>query len=261
MNDHTLTIVALAWHEAAHLAPCFRSLAPLIGATNARTLIVLDAEADEETASVAKSVAEKVVTHEFVNFSAQRNYALDQARTEWVLFIDADERCTPRLAAEITAVLVQPNCAAYRVPRRNFFFKHEVRHTGWYPDYQIRLLQRARCRYDEARQVHEVPEVDGPIGTLHSPLIHFNYDNWAQFLAKQHAYSVLDARALFDSGREARLRTLIGQPLREFKRRYIDYKGYKDGPLGLALSFAMSLYAAQTYRRLLILQRSVRRET
>jgi len=110
-------------------------------------------------------------------------------------------------------------------------------------------------RYEETREVHEFPVVDGFTGTLRSPLVHFNYDNWGQFFKKQREYASLDARALFAAGRRARLRSIIGQPLREFKRRFIDYQGFKDGLLGLALSLAMAAYAAETYRRLWRLQK------
>ncbi len=250
----TLTVVALAWQEGAHLAACFRSLEPLVKLTGAFTLIILDNEADAITTDIANRVADRVVVSDFVNFSAQRNKGLDLSPTRWVFFIDADERCAPRLAHEIAQVIQRDDCAAYRVPRRNFFFGREVRHTGWRPDYQIRLLQRARCRYDEGREVHEVPIVDGPIGNLHSPLVHFNYENWRQFIKKQRAYAPLEARALYQAGHRARPRSLVGQPLRELKRRLLDYQGYRDGPLGIALSFAMALYMAETYRQLLRLQ-------
>jgi glycosyltransferase involved in cell wall biosynthesis len=256
MTAHTrlpLTIVALAWNEAAHLEPCFRSVESLARA-GADTLIVLDSEADSETEAVARIVAQRVVVSDFVNFAVQRNKGLDLANTKWVFFIDADERCTPRLAEEIRQAVRSSEHAAYRVPRRNILFGREVRHTGWSPDYQIRLLERQRCRYDESRAVHEVPQVDGKIGTLSARLVHYNYATWGQFVSKQRAYAVLEARALYAAGRRARPRSFIGQPYREFKRRFIEYRGFKDGLLGLILSAAMGLYAAETQRQLLLLQ-------
>ncbi|HEX9989666.1 MAG TPA: glycosyltransferase family 2 protein [Chloroflexia bacterium] len=256
MAAHTrlpLTVVALAWNEATHLEPCFRSVEPLVRA-GADTLIVLDSQADEEMETIARRVAQRVVVSNFVNFAIQRNKGLDLAETEWVFFIDADERCTPRLAQEIRQAIRNSEYAAYRVPRRNILFGHEVRHTGWSPDYQIRLLERQRCRYDESREVHELPQVDGKIGTLSTRLVHYNYATWRQFVSKQRAYAVLEARALYAAGRRARPRSFIGQPFREFKCRFIEYKGFKDGLLGFILSAAMGLYAAETQRQLLLLQ-------
>ncbi len=245
-----LTIIALAWNETEHLRACFASLKTLVDLTGAATLVLFDSAGDDATLKIAREVADRVVIADFDNFAAQRNRALDLASSRWVFFIDADERCTPQLAQEIARAIEKGDCAAYRVPRRNILFGHEVRHTGWSPDYQVRLLERARCRYDESRRVHELPTVDGETGTLKSKLVHYNYDTWGQFIAKQRAYSDLEAQALYASGRRASLKSIMGQPLRELKRRLVDYKGYRDGLLGIALSVAMALHVAQTYIKL-----------
>ncbi len=244
--DAKLTIAALAWREGEHLRKCFTSLQPVRGRAGAHTVIVLDSTADARTAEIAHRVADIVSTHPFQNFSSQRNYALDAVSTEWVFFIDPDERMTPALAQEILQVIGRGADAAYRVPRRNILFGKEVRHTGWSPDYQVRLLRVESCRYNETQEVHEVPIVNGSVGTLEHPLIHFNYATWRQFIAKQRSYAPLEARALYAAGHRAHLYSFVGQPLREFKRRYIEYKGYKDGLLGLALSLAMSAYRLLT---------------
>lgn len=256
MTEPTLlTVVALAWRESDHLEKCFRSLASLRARTGATTLIVLDDDADITTRRIALRVADRVIELPFTNFSRQRNYGLDAATTEWVFLIDADERCTPALSEEIQREILASEHAAYRVPRRNILFGREVKHTGWWPDYQVRLLRRAYCRYDESIRVHERPTVNGSTGSLDAPLIHYNYNSWRQFAIKQKAYAKLEAQAQWDTGRRARPRSLVGQPLRELKRRLIDYEGYKDGFLGLALSIAMFLYALEVQRQLLRLQR------
>lgn len=250
-----LTVVALAHRDGEHLRKCCASLRSLLNLAKVETLVVLDDGADDTTAQIAARVSARVVRNRFVNFSMQRNFALDAATTRWVFFIDADERMTPELAGEVAQLLGAPEHAAYRVPRRNILFGKEVRHTGWYPDYQIRLLEVSKCRYDAGRDVHEFPEVQGTIGTLQHPLIHFNYATWRQFLAKQRAYAPLEAKALYAAGHRARLRSLVGQPLREFKRRFIEYRGYRDGLLGLSLSVAMAAYRLVAYLYLYSMQR------
>ncbi|HEX8231660.1 MAG TPA: glycosyltransferase family 2 protein [Chloroflexia bacterium] len=255
-TNTNLTLAALAWREGEHLTKCFASLRLLRELTNASTLIVLDATSDQATADIAHKVADQVLSHPFQNFSSQRNYALDAVTTEWVFFIDPDERMTRALSHELLQVIASGSAAAYRVPRRNILFGKEVRHTGWSPDYQVRLLRTDRCRYDEAQEVHEVPLVDGSISTLEHPLIHFNYATWRHFIAKQTAYAPLEARALLAAGHRAHLRSFLGQPAREFKRRFIEYQGYRDGVLGLSLSLAMSIYRLLTYWHLYRLQES-----
>jgi (heptosyl)LPS beta-1,4-glucosyltransferase len=254
-SNTKLSIVAMARSEARHLRKCFKSLEPLRASMDAETLVILDSRGDAATREAAEEVADRVVESPFVNFSAQRNRGLREAAGEWVFFVDPDERGSEALAAEIAAELHHTGCAAYRIPRRNIFFGHEVRHTGWWPDFQVRLLRRDSCSYDESREVHEVPTVQGATGTLRQPLVHFNYDSWRQFLAKQWSYARYDARALHAAGRRARPYNMLGQPLRELKRRLLDYQGYKDGLLGLALSIAMSLYVAETYRQLWLMQK------
>jgi (heptosyl)LPS beta-1,4-glucosyltransferase len=251
-----LTIVALVCREIEHIRPCLRSLRPLVSLTGAQTLIVLDDKADEATEAEAQAVADRVVRSKFVNFSVQRNRALDLANATWVFFIDIDERATPALAEEIARAISQDNCAGYRVPRRNILFGREVKHTGWWPDYQTRLLRRDSARYDEARAVHEVPVLGGPLCDLAEPLIHLNYSTWGQFIRKQRSYAPLEAAALYAAGARARPRSFLGQPLREFKRRFIEGEGFRDGLLGLALSLAMAAYRAEVYRRLWNLQHS-----
>jgi hypothetical protein len=141
------------------------------------------------------------------------------------------------------------------MPRRNFLFGHEMRHTGWWPDYQLRLMRPALSHYDDSRQVHEFPAVTGEIYSLLNPLIHFNYASWGQFISKQRAYAPLEAAALYSEGVRARPVSLIGQPLRELHRRLVTYHGWRDGNQGILLSIAMAVYRFDVYRRLLQLNR------
>jgi hypothetical protein len=135
-----------------------------------------------------------------------------------------------------------------------------MRHTGWWPDYQVRLIRPSVSHYDDTRHVHEFPVVSGETYTLLNPLIHFNYENWAQFFSKQRTYAPLEAQALYNDGVRARPRSLLGQPLRELQRRFITYQGWRDGIQGLALSIAMAVYKADVYRRLLAEDRHARRD-
>jgi (heptosyl)LPS beta-1,4-glucosyltransferase len=246
----TLTIAILAENVADHLPPCFASLRPLIAQANAHTLVILNQDGDPATARSARSLADTVVERPFENFSRQRNYALELAETDWLLFVDADERLTAALCDEIATVLRREFGAGWRVPRRNFLFGHEMRHTGWWPDYQLRLMRPALSHYDDSRQVHEFPVVAGDVYSLLNPLIHFNYANWSQFIVKQRTYAPLEAAALHSEGTRARPLSLIGQPVRELHRRLVTYHGWRDGPQGIALSIAMALYRVEVYCRL-----------
>ena|GEM_PF-2289461 len=239
----SLTVVVIARDEARHIAACLASVQPL----SHDLLVILDERTTDDTAHLAEAAGARVVSSRFVNFSAQRNRALQEAGGDYVLFIDADERCPAMLVAEISALLAQEPLAGYWLPRRNYFFGHLVNYAGWWPDYQLRLLRRVGTGYDEGREVHEEAILAGASGRLQQPLTHYNYDTWAQFRRKQRYYAGFEASVLHRSGQRAKLRNFVLQPLREFRRRYFTLGGWRGGPLGLALSAAMGWYELRKY--------------
>jgi glycosyltransferase involved in cell wall biosynthesis len=183
-----------------------------------------------------------VVERPFDNYAGQRQAALDSLSAEWVLFVDADERVTPELRDEILSTLVAPSANGYWIPRRNFIVGREIKGGGFSPDYQLRLLRRDAARYDAEREVHELVDVEGEPERLTEPLLHFNYDTWRQFRAKQRSYARYEARILRARGVRPRPHNFVLQPLREFWRRYVSLGGYKDGRRGLLLSGLLAWY-------------------
>ncbi len=129
-------------------------------------------------------------------------------------------------------------------------FGRELRGGGWYPDYQLRLLRRARARYVPEREVHEIVELDGEIGTLNSTLLHLNYDSFDEFHRKQTSYSHLRAAELSQQGENPRRRSYVGRPARELWRRFVTLHGYRDGLVGLRLALAMARYELEVLEQL-----------
>lgn len=247
-----MTAAVLALNEADFLDGCLVSLA-----WADELLVLVDAASRDRTAEVARRHTERVVELPFGGFPRQRNRALELAGGEWVLFVDADERVPPALAAETRrAIGDRPEAAGFWIPRRNLIRGHWVRYAGWWPDRQLRLLRRGQARYDESTLVHEVAQLDGPAGTLTEPLIHLNYETLAEFQAKQARYARLEARSLWQQGHRARPHNLVLQPLRELRRRLLDLDGYRQGRLGLELSASMAAATFLTYRELLRLARN-----
>lgn len=238
-----LTVIVLTKNEERNIAACLDSV------RWADRLMVLDSFSDDHTVDIAGAAGAAVYRRPFVNYPDQRNAALDLATTEWVFFVDADERATPELGAEIRQAIASDR-AGWWVPRRNIIWGKWIRHTGWYPDYQLRLLRRGRARYDPQREVHELVILDGPAGYLQNPLIHYNYQTVGQFLARQDRYSHFEADILFKQGIRPRPHNYILQPLREFTRRFIALEGYRDGGYGFLLSLLMAYYTFLTYVRL-----------
>jgi glycosyltransferase involved in cell wall biosynthesis len=237
-----VTAIILTRNEARHIIACIDSL------RWADRVVVFDSYSEDETTALAEAAGAKVYRRRFDNYAAQRNAALDAVRTDWVFFVDADERGTPALAAEIRRVIAERPEAGWYVPRHNMIFGRLTLGAGWYPDYQFRLLRLGQARY--TRPVHEIAEVDGAVGYLENPLIHYNYRDSAQFHAKQRFYVEHDATILKDDGVKPKPRNYLLQPLRQFWWRFITLKGYRDGFHGLRLSLYMAYYEWRKYRRL-----------
>ena len=246
----SLSAVILTKDEEENIADCVRSV------QWADRVVVLDCGSSDRTREIALCLGATVYIHPFRDYADQRNVALELAESDWVFFVDADERASPELAAEVHAAIQDPTKSGWWVPRTNYIFGRVIRHAGWYPDYQLRLLERQRARYDAARPVHELVLLDGAAGHLRVPLVHYNYHTLGEFVERQRRYTRYEAGILKEQGVRPRWRSLVSQPVREFLRRYISLKGYRDGLHGLALSLLMAWYTLQRYRLLRTLLRS-----
>ena len=251
-----ITACTIARDEASNLSELLPSLR-----WADEVLVVLDADTQDESAKIAASLADRVETRPFISFPSFRNLALELAAQPWVIFVDADERVSETLVEEIRAAVDDSErglaagesgtAVAYWVPRLNIMFGRLVRGGGWFPDHQLRLLHRERARYDETQLVHEVVQVRGPTGYLEEPLLHLNYQSLGQFFAKQRRYTAMEVETSRARGDRPRRRAVVGQPMREFGRRYLALGGWKDGPVGLFLAVSMAYYS---YRRVCLLR-------
>jgi (heptosyl)LPS beta-1,4-glucosyltransferase len=246
-SNPRVSAVVIARDEADFIRGCLTSVT-----WADERLVVLDSATTDRTAEIATAAGARVVERPWESFQAQRNVALGLATCEWVLFVDGDERVPPSLANEIRARLTAVgDVVGFWLPRRNIIAGVWVKHAGWWPDRQLRLLRRDSARYDEREVVHEVAELDGPSGVLNEPLLHLNYESFEEFRAKQAHYALLEARTLWDRRVRARPRNLVLQPLREFRRRAFELGGIRHGAFGLRLGLEMALATHRTYRELL----------
>lgn len=240
-----ISAVVLARDEARHLPDCLATL------HWADEVLVLDSGSQDETVALAEAAGARVAHRPFTHFGAQREAALRLAREPWVLFVDADERVPPALAAEVRAVVAAGGPeVGWWVPRRNFFWGREVRASGWAPDYQLRLLRVDGAHYDPTQHVHEVATLDGAAGRLREPLLHINYDSWGEFWQKQRGYARHEGAKLAAQGLRWKPRNLLLQPPRAFYRRFITWGGWRDGLLGLQLALAMAWWEGAAYLEL-----------
>jgi len=238
-----LTAIILTYNESEHIQACIESV------QFADHVLVFDSYSSDNTVALAEAYDAEVIQREFDNYAGQRNAALSavEGRTDWVLFVDADERVTPELADEIRQKMELSGYAGWGIPRHNFIFGKLTKGAGWYPDYQTRLLRVGKSHYDPERQVHEVVVLVGEEGQLETPLIHYNYHDFSHFVGKQQRYVAYDAQILHEQGIRPKFRNFILQPLRHFYWRFVTLKGYQDGLHGLRLSVLMAWYELRKY--------------
>jgi (heptosyl)LPS beta-1,4-glucosyltransferase len=251
-----LSVCVIARDEERHIGAALASASPVAD----ELVVLLDTRTTDQTASIAAAHGARVAYESFRSHAAQRNRALALCASPWVLFLDADERLTPELVAELQSLPdlrdgTPSTHAGYDIPRFNLYWGRALRGGGWYPDRQLRLLRRDQACFDERRLIHEFALVEGTVGHLLNHLIHINIESWGELRRKQHSYALKEAETLRLDGVRARPRNLVLQPLREWKRRFWTWRGYRDGVLGLTLATVMSYYEWVKYRHLLRLQR------
>jgi glycosyltransferase involved in cell wall biosynthesis len=240
--DPQLTVIILTYNEAEHIAACIESVAW------ADRIVVFDSFSTDETVELAQAAGVEIHQSIFENYAQQRNAALAAVETDWVFFVDADERGSVALGSEIRSVIAQRSEMGWYVPRHNYIFGKLTRGSGWYPDYQLRLFKHGKVVYE--RPVHELAIVDGEIGHLEQPLVHYNYRDVAQFRATQRRYTDYDAGILLEQGIRPKIYTPYTQPLRHFWWRFVTLKGYRDGLHGFRLSSYMAYYEWLKYKKL-----------
>jgi glycosyltransferase involved in cell wall biosynthesis len=237
------TIIAL--DEERDLPGCLESLKGFCD-----EVLVLDGGSRDRTREVARELGARVLERPFDDFARQHEFARAEARGEWILSIDADERASPELRR------VSPGpAAAYSLPFKNHYRGIWLRHGGLWPDRHVRLFRREACRYAPERSVHEKLIVTGPIARLDAPILHYTYDSLQDCLAKMERYGEQSARMLFAGGVRAGAWDVALRPLWRFVRGYVLRLGFLDGAAGAAMAWARAYEAFHRYARLWELSR------
>jgi glycosyltransferase involved in cell wall biosynthesis len=252
-----VTVVIAARNAAAHIGPCVASVAGW-----ADEVLVVENDSTDDTVLLASVEGATVFSHPFATIGGQRNAAIARARHDWILVLDADERCTAQLSAEVARVVGTAAPAApeaYRVRRRNFFLGREIRHGGWERDRPVRLFRR-HLRYDP-RPVHEhvVLAAGGAgAGELAAPMLHYTYASLDEYFEKFGRYSAWWAQQSFERGRRASAAAVLLKPPARFVSMYLLRLGFLDGTHGLVLAVLAAMSVAAKYARLWGLGRGTR---
>jgi glycosyltransferase involved in cell wall biosynthesis len=235
-----LTCLIPCKNEAANIAACIASLRPI-----ADEVLVADSGSTDETMEIVRRIGGcRLIEREFINYADFKNWAIPQAAHEWVLIVDADERVTPELAAEIRQVLANPpeQIDGYWVYRRNFFLGHEIRRCGWDSDCVFRLIRRDRCRYIQCRVHEEIFVPPDRAADLQHRLLHYTYWSYDQYFAKYLRYTHWGAQDLWDKGQRASFAGLLIRPFLRFLQLYFLRGGFRDGLAGIQICMLQAFF-------------------
>lgn len=244
----TLSVIIIAQNEADNIRACLESV------DWADEIIVVDSGSTDATVEICRELNAQVYVHDWPGFGRQKNRALNYASKEWVLSLDADERVTPGLREEICDTLRNAQDDGYEIPRLSSYCGRYMRHSGWHPDYVLRLFRRGKGRFSDDL-VHERVLVDGRTGRLHGNLLHEAFRDLEAVLQKVDRYSSAGAEMMRQKGRRATLTGAVLRGLWSFVRTYFLRGGFLDGREGFMLAVSNAEGTYYRYLKLLLLNR------
>jgi glycosyltransferase involved in cell wall biosynthesis len=237
-----LSAVVLTKNEEKNIADCLESVAGW-----AQEIIVVDDESTDRTTDLASEYTNKIITRKMDIEGKHRNFAYAQAKSTWVLSLDADERVTEELREEIKQVISHhSDFNGFTIPRRNYIGDYWVKHGGWYPSPQLKLFKKDKFRYEEVA-VHPRAFMDDPCGHLKSDIIHYSYKGIEDFLQKLNRQTSWEADKWYKQNKPMRLGRFLYRSIDRFIRSYFARRGFLDGYTGFVIAYFASLYQFISY--------------
>ena len=242
-----LSVIIITKNEAEQIRECLESV------RWADEMVILDSGSTDGTVGICLEFTDNVFETDWPGFGPQKNRALEKATGDWVLSIDADERIFPELRQEIEQALTSKQFQGYEIPRSSYYCGRQIRHSGWWPDYIVRLFRRDSARFSDSL-VHEHVEVQGAVGRLRTPLIHYSFGNFEEVLDKMNRYSTYNAEMLLQAGKTSGLLEAVGRGLWTFLKTWVFRAGFLDGRHGFMLAVSNAEGTYYKYVKLILLQ-------
>ena len=242
-----LSVIIITKNEAEQIRECLESV------RWADEMVILDSGSTDGTMDICREFTDNVFETDWPGFGPQKNRALEKATGDWVLSIDADERISPKLRQEIEQAMTSKQYQGYEIPRSSFYCGRWIRHSGWWPDYIVRLFRGDSARFSDSL-VHEHVEVQGAVGRLRNPLIHYSFGNFEEVLDKVNRYSTYNAEMLLQAGKSTSILKAAWRGFWTFIKTYIFRAGFLDGRHGFMLAVSNAEGTYYKYVKLLLLQ-------
>lgn len=233
-----VSVVISAYNEEKKLEDCLKSVRDI-----ASEIILINNSSNDKTEDIAKKYTDKIFTREnYKMLNINKNFGFTKATGEWILNLDADERVTSELSSEIGKLDGKNEVNGYLIPRKNILFGKWMRHSIWWPDYQLRLFKKGNGQFPE-QHVHEYITLEGEVGKLENPILHLNYETVSQFIYKlENIYTESEVENIIKEGKKLQWYEALRMPLGDFLKTYFLQEGYKEGLHGLVLSLLQAFY-------------------
>jgi glycosyltransferase involved in cell wall biosynthesis len=240
-----LTVVILTKNEEKNMVDVIQNAKKV-----SDKVLIVDSGSTDKTVELAEANGAKVVYRAWDNnFAAQRNFALEYVQTEWVLYLDADERINDELAEAIKKVAKDSKKAMYRFIRRNSAFGKDFKYGVLGPDSVVRMFPKDKVHWED--KVHERPVGDLPVITLQGFLKHYTYKDFDQYISKMNAYSTIGAQNYKDKNKKVGvIKDFVFRPFFAFFKMYVLKKGFLEGWLGFVLCLNYANYTLNKYVKL-----------
>lgn len=250
-GNPAISAIVITKNEAHDIRDC---LASLQGWTD--EILVLDSGSTDGTQALARELGATVIDTDWPGFGPQKQRAIEAARGPWIFSLDADERVPPALRDEILATVRHAQADIYRIPRSSSYCGTWIRHSGWSPDYVVRLFKRGRARFSSDLVHERVIAADGAVqGTLTQALIHYSFRDFSEVLGKIDSYSSYGATQGAARGKRGSLRSAILHGFWAFIRTYVIQRGFLDGRMGLVLAISNAEGTYYRYLKLMLIER------
>jgi len=240
-----ISVCLATFNEEENLKDCLESV------KWAEEIVLVDGQSTDKTVALAKKYTNKIIIRKNpLMFHLNKQKAFAAATQDWILYLDADERVSEKLKKEILAAVKKKSYQGFWLPRKNIIFGQWIKHSLWWPDYQLRLFRRGKA-FLPCKSVHEQPKLTGKAGYLKNPLIHQSYQTVTQYVERlNNLYTENDLRVFLREKKKIHWYDALRFPVEDFLATFFARKGYRDGLHGLVLSLLQAFSSFITFAKL-----------
>lgn len=238
-----LSVIVITLNEEKNIEECLKSVQWV------DEIIVVDSNSTDKTVELAKKFTQNIFQLN-ESYGIKKNFGIEKAKSEWILWLDADERITDELRIEIQQTITQNKFDAYFINRKSFFINKFIKHCGWYPDYSLRLFEKTCGLKFSESLVHESIESNIPAGKLQNEILHYTDLDFEHYLNKLNHYTTQSAEELKNKNQKATFIDILFRPAFTFLKMYFFKLGILDGYTGLTLCILSSLHVMTKYSKL-----------